>query len=122
MEKLPIPGRGNSQQLSENLEALSRRKEIALKATAILLGCYRTGEANDPEVYISTVAAVLMRYPEAVVREATGIDGLPSKLKWLPTVSEVREECDRINERERGKEYRAAQLSEQFKLRKEVFG
>ncbi len=88
----------------------------------MLLGCYRTGEANDPEVYISTVAAVLARYPEAVIREATGIDGLPSKLKWLPTVSEVREECERINARERGKEYREAQLAEQFRLRREVYG
>lgn len=68
---------------------------LAAKQTRILLGCYRKGEATDPEVYVSSVATVLTRYPETVVRKVTHpVDGIPGKLNWLPTVAEVRSACE----------------------------
>jgi hypothetical protein len=62
-----------------------------------LLGCYRTGEANDPEIYLAAVVAVLSDYPldivTAVTRPSTGI---PAKLKWLPTIAEIKTACEDI--------------------------
>jgi hypothetical protein len=68
---------------------------LAAKQTRVLLGCYRKGEASDPEVYVTSVATVLTRYPETVVRKITHpVDGIPGKLNWLPTVAEVRQACE----------------------------
>lgn len=81
---------------SNNSDAVSR--QIKAKAGARrLLGCYRTGDANDPEVYISAVVAVLAQYPPDVIRSVTEpTTGLPSKLNWLPTVREVTQACEEI--------------------------
>lgn len=65
--------------------------------TRILIGCFRSGDAADPEVYVTAVGAVLSRYPEDVVRQVTDpVRGLPGRSKWLPTVSEVREACEAL--------------------------
>lgn len=66
-----------------------------LQAARRLLGCYRTGEANDPEVYIFGVVRVFSGYPiEVAYGIADPLSGLPSKIKWLPTIVEVKEACD----------------------------
>jgi len=68
--------------------------EAAARHATLLLGCFRTGDANDPEVYTSAVVAVLSRYPEEVmcaVSDPSG--GLPGRLQWLPSVKEVRDAC-----------------------------
>lgn len=71
----------------------------AKKQARLLLGCYRTGDANDPEVYVAAVVAVLSKYPMHVMRMACDPnDGLPSKIKWLPTIAEVSEECRRLHD------------------------
>lgn len=63
--------------------------------TKVLIGCYRTGEANDPEIYADAVIAVLSDYPMEVVRRVVDPRrGLPSKTKWLPTIAEVKEACE----------------------------
>jgi hypothetical protein len=62
-----------------------------------LLGCYRRDDAADPETYAAAVAAVLSTYPPDIVKRVTDPrTGLPGKSKFLPTVSEVREECERL--------------------------
>jgi hypothetical protein len=61
-----------------------------------LLGCFRTGDANDPETYISAVVAVLERYPVDVIHAVTQPAGLPSQYNWLPTIKEVRSACEEI--------------------------
>jgi hypothetical protein len=64
----------------------------------LLLGSYRKGEANDPEVYVSGVVRILSAYPLDVVRRVVDpLDGLPSYCDWLPKFSEVKAACDRIN-------------------------
>lgn len=69
----------------------------AAKAAAMLLGCYRRDDAADPETYATAVAAVLSTYPPDIVKHVTDPrTGLPGKSKFLPTVSEVREECERL--------------------------
>jgi hypothetical protein len=68
---------------------------VAADRARILLGCYRKGDANDPEVYAGAMISVLSRYPESVARSVTEpATGLPSRLKWLPSVAEVVEACE----------------------------
>ena len=112
MDKL-IPTDFHARSLASvsTLETLSEAK----KGAARLLGCYRTGDANDPEVYISGVVAVLSRYSIEIIREVTEpATGLPSKSNWLPTIAEIRKECDLLEERAKRKVYLARQLEQQF--------
>ncbi len=65
-----------------------------MKAVKMLLGCFRSGDANDPEVYTSAVVAVLSDYPLSVINEVIDPrNGLPSKVNFLPTIAEIKEEC-----------------------------
>lgn len=60
-----------------------------------MFGCYRKQDANDPDIYVAAVASILNEYPPAVIDFVTDPrTGLPNRLKWLPTVAEVREGCD----------------------------
>jgi hypothetical protein len=60
-----------------------------------MFGCYRKGEANDPETYTMAIAATLAEYPSEVMQHVTDPrTGLPAKCKWLPSVAEVREACE----------------------------
>lgn len=87
----------------------------------ILLGCYRSGEANDPAVYVSGIAAVLARYPtDLMARVSDPRVGLPSKLKWLPSISEVTVACEELAQEEREARKRASDLAEQWRLRDEM--
>lgn len=60
-----------------------------------MLGCYRKTDLIDPEIYGSAVVSVFMRYSNDVVAAVTEpATGLPSRLKWLPTIAEIVESCD----------------------------
>jgi hypothetical protein len=68
-----------------------------LTAAKMLLGCYRTGAANDPETYIASIIRVLTAYPiDVAMRVADPLCGLPGTSKWLPQAPEVREACEEI--------------------------
>ena len=61
----------------------------------LMFGCYRRGDANDPDTYTAAIAAVLAEYPPEVVKAVTDPrTGLPRKVSWLPTVKEVSDACD----------------------------
>lgn len=63
----------------------------------MMFGCYRKQDANDPEIYVAAVTAVLSEYPREVIESVTDPrTGLPSRLKWLPTVAEVKEACEAV--------------------------
>ncbi len=84
----------------------------------ILLGCYRTGDANDPETYVAAVTAVLAHYQEEVITEVTHpVTGLPSKKGWLPTVKEVSEACAAVAEPIARNEERLKQIKAQMEAR-----
>lgn len=82
---------------------------VAAERSAILLGCYRKGEAADPEVYTRAVIGVLSKYPADIVRMVTDpLNGLPAEINWLPTIKEVHDACEtrfasrrRMQERDR---------------------
>lgn len=72
-----------------------RLASYATERADLLFGCYRRGEANDPETYCAAVAAVLAEYPEETIRYVTDPrSGLPSRVHWMPTVGEVRQACE----------------------------
>lgn len=63
----------------------------------ILLGCYRQADAHDPEVYLTAIVAILAQFPPDIQAAVCNpASGLPSKSQWVPTIAEIRAECDRI--------------------------
>ena len=84
----------------------------------ILLGCYRTGDANDPETYIAAITAVLARYPEQIITSVTHpVSGLPAKKSWLPTIKEVVDACDAEYAPIANNEARLKRIKEQLEMR-----
>lgn len=88
------------------------------------MGCYRAVDSNDPETYIAAAIAVLSRYPIKIIEAVSSpVTGLPSKLKWLPSIAEIKEACeeyDRFNARIRQAErQRQEQLAERARFEAE---
>lgn len=85
---------------NESAPSTSRQTETVMYAAErarVLFGCYRKGEANDPETYAAAVAAVLSEYPENIIRAVTDPRcGIPSRSDWLPTVAEVKKACEAL--------------------------
>lgn len=91
----------------------------AARSAATLLGCYRRDDAADPETYATAVAAVLSTYPPDIVKRVTDPrTGVPGKSKFLPTVSEVREECERLAIEQAARIRREEQAARQLAERK----
>ncbi len=65
-----------------------------------MFGCYRRGEANDPDTYVAAITMVLTRYSAEVVEAVTDpFAGLPSRKKengytGMPDVADVKEACE----------------------------
>jgi hypothetical protein len=72
--------------------------KYAAERARLLLGCYRKGDANDPDTYVAAITATLARYPEDVIRDVTHpATGLPIQKDFLPTVREVYLACEAID-------------------------
>jgi hypothetical protein len=68
---------------------------VATERALLLLGSYRKGEADDPDTYVTAIAAVLTLYDPAIVARVTDPrTGIAGRVKWLPTVHEVRAACE----------------------------
>lgn len=109
---------------AEKLPAsMARRNEISEYATErarLLLGCYRTGDANDPATYVAAIAATLARYSEQIVTDVTHpVTGLPSKKSWLPTVKEVFDACEGLEDQIKQRFARERRVREQLAARAE---
>lgn len=62
----------------------------------MLFGCYRKAEANDPEILSAAITATLAEFPEEIIEYVTDPrTGLPATSKWVPSVFEVREVCQK---------------------------
>lgn len=102
--------------------SMNDRAEYAMQRARTMFGCYRKGDAHDPDTYVAAVAAVLAEYPDETIWTVTDPRvGLPSKVGWLPTVKEVRDACeDHYGPTRRAQEREAAerrQLEERQQLR-----
>ncbi len=83
----------------------------------MLLACYRRGEAEDPEIYVAAVAALLDGYPEDVrAFVADPRTGIAGRVKFLPTLSEVKDACEDAMEPRRYAERRVAEFNRRQKL------
>lgn len=73
---------------------------FATERAKLMFGCYRRGDANDPDTYVAAVAMVLARYSAEVVKAVTDpYSGLPSRKSesgWtgMPDVADVKEACE----------------------------
>ncbi len=68
--------------------------QIAAERARLLFGCYRTGEANDPDTYTAAIASILCEYPMEVVQHVTDPrTGIARKIKFLPSIPEVDAAC-----------------------------
>lgn len=107
---------------SESLPASTARQEAltsyAAERAKLLLGCFRTGEANDPVTYVAAVTAILAQYPEEVITSVTHpVTGLPKAKNWLPTVKEVSDACEAAYEPIVQQELRLKRIKEQMEAR-----
>jgi hypothetical protein len=96
---------------SASLQLVSTCSEpLAADRARILFGCYRRGDAEDREIYVGAVCAILASYPEAVARRVTDPrTGLPGTSHYLPTVADVRAACEREMEPVRAEHRRKLQ-------------
>lgn len=109
----PLIGSSKNYAASTNL-SVKTDAETAVSRARLLAGCYRKAEAADPETYAGAVAAVLAEYPPEIVQRVTDPrSGLPSRLQWLPSVKEVRDACEELDQRDR-------RLAERKKLERET--
>jgi hypothetical protein len=59
------------------------------------MGFYRVADAHNPRVYLAGVVAALSDYPvEIICQVVDPRNGIPSKIKWLPTIAEIKEACE----------------------------
>lgn len=109
---------------AEQLPASMGRHDVltsyAAERAKLLLGCYRTGEANDPVTYVAAITAVLARYPEHVITTVTHpATGLPKKSSWLPTIKEVFDACEAAVLYDVNNEARLKRIKEQLETREQ---
>jgi len=108
----------SAQHLTTSSRSSKAAMELALYHSKLILGCYRTDDVSDPQVYVTAVAAVLSRYPADVgVRLSDPKEGMAGKLKWLPSVSEIKMACDDLCAADVAAAKRKADLAEQWRLR-----
>jgi hypothetical protein len=66
----------------------------------MLFGCYRRGDANDPETYVAAISAVLSLYDVDLIREVTdprtGIQTTEKHMTFMPQAGELKVYCEAI--------------------------
>ena len=95
---------------NESARSTTHRALYAAERAKLLFGGYRRGDANDADVYVASVAAVLACYDDEIIREATdprtGISTDERYMSFMPNSGEVKVYCDVIRERRyRAKRY-----------------
>ncbi len=72
----------------------------AMERARVLFGCYRRGDANDPEQYVASIAAVLTLFEPSLIREVTdprtGISTTEKFITFMPNSGELKVYCDHI--------------------------
>lgn len=75
----------------------------AMERARVLFAGYRRGDANDPEGYVASIAAVLSRYDGELIREVTdprtGISTTDKFQSFMPNSGELKRYCDMEQER-----------------------
>lgn len=70
----------------------------ATKFAKLLLGSYSRAEIDDPEVFAAAVVRIFCHYSFDVVTQVCDpVFGLATKLKWFPTLAEIKAECTTVS-------------------------
>ena len=102
------------------------RAEYASERARLLFGQYRRGEANDPDVYVATVAAILSDYPAETIRfvtdPRTGLASNPVDPEWtgMPDPAHVKTACEIHYGPERRRLQRTRQSLKQLEEREQI--
>lgn len=71
-----------------------------MERSKFLFGGYRRGDANDPDVYVASIAAVLACYEPEIIREVTdprtGISTTEKFQTFMPNSGELKAYCDAV--------------------------
>lgn len=111
----------SAQNLPASMAEQADKMDYAAERARLLLGCYRTGDANDPETYVTAIAAVLSKFPEKVITTVTDPRvGLPRKKTWLPSIKEVHDACEAEHEPMREEAARQDRIARQLRERVEL--
>lgn len=95
MEKLAMSSQPQTASWSGSERLTNDRAAYATERARVLFGCFRKGDANDPDTYVAAIAAVLADYPEDTIWSVTDPrSGVASKVGFLPTVKEIRDACE----------------------------
>jgi hypothetical protein len=91
--------RGNSAETSSK-PSINQRLAYASQRAEVLFGCYRRGDANDPERYVAAIAAVLSDYDFEIIKEVTdprtGICTAEKYMSFMPNAGELKVYCEGI--------------------------
>lgn len=120
-----------SSELETSTDQRQQRALYASERARLLLGQYRKGDANDPEIYVATVAAILSEYPPETMRYVTdprtGIAANPlsdpeTGRVWtgMPDPANVKRACEMHVAPTRRLEQREAQIRAQFAERQQL--
>ncbi len=75
----------------------------ATERAEVLFGCYRRGDANDPDRYVTSIAAVLSLYDAQLIRDVTdprtGITTTKEHCTFMPSSGELKRYCDAVASR-----------------------
>jgi len=76
----------------------NQRLAYASQRAEVLFGCYRRGDANDPERYVAAIAAVLSDYDFELMKEVTdprtGICTTEKFMTFMPNAGELKVYCE----------------------------
>ncbi len=71
-----------------------------------LMGFYPQSPASDPQIFMTGMVELLAAYPVAIIENLCSvISGIPAKYKFLPSIAELKEECERFAQPHREAEY-----------------
>jgi len=72
----------------------------AMERARMLFGCYRRGDANDPETYVAAITRVLASCDADLIREVTdpltGIQTTEKYMVFMPNAGELKVYCDGV--------------------------
>ena len=90
----------------------------AIDAATKIIGCYPNGGAGAGDSYIGALAATLGSYPKQVaMRCADPVRGVTLECKFLPTVADIVQWCEKHTEPLRHQHERNRRVEQQFKDR-----
>lgn len=76
----------------------NQRLSYATQRAGVLFGSYRRGDANDPDAYVTSIAAVLSLYDFELIREVTdprtGIQTTEKFASFMPNAGELKLHCE----------------------------